>query len=107
MRLMESCQGPRGRTTQYQIRFQTGSFTDIENVNITACTVRKCSHAFNLSSNAPATYNNVSVAAVNLVGVGAARTCTSQTISELNFTRCNTGGIAIELYVVILRSAWF
>ena len=31
----------------------------------------------------PSSYDSVSVAAENLVGVGAARTCTTQPISEL------------------------
>ena len=36
-------------------------------------------------SNPPSSYDHVSVAAENIVGVGAARTCTAQTISELIF----------------------
>ena len=55
------------------------------NVNVTACTAGKCSHTFNLSSDSvPSSYDNVSVAAENVVGVGPARTCPTQTISELN-----------------------
>ena len=68
---------------------------DTENVSIAACTARKCSHTFNLSSNVPASYDSVSVAAVNVVGVGPARTCTMQTISELNFTNSDAGCIII------------
>ena len=55
-----------------------------KNVNLTACTARSCSHTFNLwSDSVPSSYNSVSVAAVNVVGVGAVRTCTTQTISKL------------------------
>ena len=56
------------------------------NVNLTACTARKCSHTFNLwSDSVPSSYDSVSVVAVNAVGVGAPRTCTAQSISELKF----------------------
>ena len=78
----ESCQG---RITHYQIRFQRGLFFDTKNVTITACTAGKCSHAVSIGSNGPANYDSVSVAAVNVVGVGDARLCTTQTIRELNF----------------------
>ena len=55
------------------------------NVNVTACTAGKCSHTFNLSSDSvPSSYDSVSVTAENVVGVGAARTCPTQPISELN-----------------------
>ena len=68
----------------YQITFQVGSFEMHKNVNPTACTARKCSHTFNLWSNSvPSSYDSVSVATVNVVGVGAARICTTQSISEL------------------------
>ena len=56
---------------------------DTENVNTARCTARRCSHTFEPSSNPPSSYESVSVAAENVVGVGAARTCTTQTISEL------------------------
>ena len=84
-----ACQGPRGRITQYQIRFQVGSTVlTAVNVNISACTTEKCSNTFNLSNvpsaRIPSSYDSVSVAAINAVGVGAARTCTSQSISKLN-----------------------
>ena len=80
----EACPGPSGNITQHQIRFQTGSVVNTENVNIAECTARKCSHTFEPSSNPPLSYDRVSVAAENVVGVGAARTCTTHTISELN-----------------------
>ena len=55
------------------------------NVNVTACTAGKCSHTFNLSSDSvPSRFDSVSVAAENVVGVGPARTCPTQPISELN-----------------------
>jgi len=67
---------------QYRISFQTGSTVATENVNIASCTAGRCSHTFELPSNPPSSYDSVSVAAENVVGVGAARTCTTQTISE-------------------------
>jgi len=86
----EACRGPRGHTTLYQIRFQIGSFTETEIVNSSACGAERCSHTFNLlnvlSDSVPSSYDSVSVAAENVVGVGPARTCTTQTISELNST---------------------
>ena len=57
----------------------------MENVNITSCTAGRCSHTFVPPSNPPSSYDNVSVAAKNVVGVGAARACTTQTISEFKF----------------------
>ena len=80
----ETCQRPRGDITQYQISFQTGSLVVIENVNLAECTAGRCSHTFEPPSNRPSSYDSVSVAAKNVVGVGAARTCTTQPISELN-----------------------
>ena len=79
----EACQGPRGNITQYQISFQTGSTVTTENVNIPRCTAGRYSHTFEPPSNPPSSYDNVSVTAENVVGVGAARTCTAQPISEL------------------------
>ena len=80
---MDPCPGLSGGITQYQIRFQTGSVVVIETVNIASCTVGRCNHTLEPSSNPPSSYDSVSVAAENVVGVGAARTCTAQTISEL------------------------
>ena len=76
----EACPGPNGDITQYQISFQTGSF---ETVNTARCTAGRCSFAFRPPLNPPSSYDNVSVAAENVVGVGAAQKCTTQTISEL------------------------
>ena len=80
----EACPGISGNTTQYQIRFQVGSVVATENVNIDSCTAGRCSHTFEPPLNPPSSYDSVSVAAENVVGVGAARPCTAQTISELN-----------------------
>ena len=80
---MNPCPGVVGNITQYQISFQTGSVVATENVNIAECTAGRCSYIFEPSSNLPSSYDSVSVAAENVVGVGAARTCTAQTISEL------------------------
>ena len=81
---MDPCPDVSGNITQYQIRFQTVSVVIIETVNIARCTAGKCSHTFKIPSNPPSSYDSVSVAAENVVGVGAAKTCTTQTISELN-----------------------
>ena len=72
-----TCPGPSRNITQYQITFQT-----TENVNIDRCIDGRCSHTFEPPSNPPSSYDSVSVTAVNVVGVGAARNCTSQPISE-------------------------
>ena len=79
--LQETCPGD---ITQYQISFQTGSRVTTENVNIARCTAGRCSHTFEPPSNPPSSYDSVSVAAENVVGVGGARTCATQNISELN-----------------------
>ena len=79
---MEACQGPRGVITQYQTRFQSGSVVHTGNVNIASCTAWRCSHTFQQASDLPSSYDIVSVAAENVVGFGAARTCTAQPISE-------------------------
>ena len=80
----ETCQGPSGNIRLYQLTFQTGSVVDTENVNIARCTAGRCSHTFEPPSNPPSSYDSVLVAAENVVGVGAARTCTTQPISELS-----------------------
>ena len=94
---MDPCSGVSGAITQYQISFQTvaigsvnsGSVVATENVNIARCTAGRCSHTFESPSNPPSSYDNVSVAAENVAGVGAARTCTTQTISELTLSSMN------------------
>ena len=80
----ETCPGQKGNITQYQISFQTGSLVNTENVNNTRCTAGQCSHTFQPPSNPPSSYDSVSVAAESVVGVGAARLCTAQPISESN-----------------------
>ena len=77
---MDTCPGPNITHYLVQISFQNGPVTD--NVNITECTAERCSHTFKLPSNPPSSYDRVSVAAENMMGVGDARTCTAQTISE-------------------------
>ena len=84
--IIDSCPGLNGDITHYQISFQTVSTVATENVNIAKCTGGRCSHTFEPPSNPPSSYDSVSVAAENVVGVGAARTCTTQTISELQVT---------------------
>ena len=78
----ETCPGQTGEITQYQISFQTGSLVATENVNIVRCIGGRCSYTFVPPSNPPSSYDSVSVAAENMVGMGATRTCTTQPISE-------------------------
>ena len=78
----ETCQRSRGDIIQYKISFETGSIVATESVSSVRCTDGRCSHTFELPSNPPSSYDSVSVAAENVVGVGAARMCTTQTISE-------------------------
>ena len=80
---MDLCPDITGNITHYQISFQAGSVVATEYVNIARCTAGRCSHTFEPPSNPPSTYDSVSVAAENVVGVGAVRGCTTQTISEL------------------------
>ena len=81
----EACPGPAGDITQYQISFQSGSVVVTENVNLAECTAGRCSYTFEIPSNPPSSYVSVTVAAENVVGVGPARTCTSQPISEFYY----------------------
>ena len=81
----EACPGPTGNITQYQISFQTGSVVATEIVNIARCTAGRCSHTFEPPSNPPSSYDSVSVAAENVVGVGAERKLTTQPICKLKF----------------------
>ena len=78
----EMCLLPRTNITRYLIRFQNSSSVNAVNVSISECTAGRCSHTFEPPSDPPSSYDSVSVAAVNVVGVGAARTCTTQSISE-------------------------
>ena len=77
----ETCPGPSGNVTHYQINFQTGAF--VKNLAIYVCKGGKCSHTFEPPSNPPSSYYKVSVAAENVVGVGAVKLCSTQIISEL------------------------
>ena len=79
---VDPCPGVTGDITQYLISFQTGSSVDTENVNIAECTAGRCSHSFVPPSNPPSSYYNVSAAAENVVGIGALRRCTIQTICK-------------------------
>lgn len=59
-----------------------------ENVNIAMCTAGRCSHSYELTSNllngsVISSIETVSVAAENVVGLGATRTCVAHPISEL------------------------
>ena len=78
----EGCAGPSVDINQYKITFQSGSNVSTETMDIARCTAGRCSHTFELPLDPPSSYDSVSVAAENVVEVGAARTCTTQTISE-------------------------
>ena len=81
----EACPGPTGNITQYQISFQSWSSVTTESVNIGRCAAGRCSHTFEPPSNPPSSYESVSVAAENVVGIGAARKLTTQPICKLKF----------------------
>jgi len=76
-----------GDIIEYQVSFQTGTFVNSESVNIVSCAAGRCSHSFDatynlLNGSLSVSIDNVSVVAENVVGVGAARKCTAQPISE-------------------------
>ena len=100
---MDPCPGISGDITRYLISFQAGSF---ENVNITDCTAGRCSHTFEPPSNPPSSYDNVSVAAENVVGVGAPRTCTTQSISELTL-KCFSYTVSGNSYCLAANEFFF
>ena len=86
--LRNPCLGISGNITQYQISFQAENVAITETVSVSECMDGRCnlhivpaSHLLNGS--VPLRYSRLIVAAENVVGVGAARTCTTQTISEL------------------------
>ena len=79
---VEACPRSSGVIIQYQIIFTSGSIVVAKSVSPSKCTAGVCGYNFKPASNG-SVYDNVSVAAENVVGVGAARTCTTQTISEL------------------------
>ena len=78
----------------------------IENVNIARCTAERCSYTFEPPSNPPSTYDSLSVAAENVVGVGAARTCTAQPISELLILCMGiyTNSLVEKFYIAVGRT---
>ena len=86
--LRNPCPGVSGNITQYQISFQAENVIITEMVTVSECMDGRCnlhivpdSHLLNGS--VPLHYSRLAVAAENVVGVGAARTCTTQPISEL------------------------
>ena len=79
---VDPCPDIIGDITHYQISFQAESSPTTENVNIAECTAERCSHTFEPPSNPPSSYDSVSVVAENVVGKGAARNCTAQSICE-------------------------
>ena len=98
---MDTCPGPNITHYLIQLSFQNGSVT--ENVNIARCTAGRCSHTFEPPTNPPSSYDRVSVAAENVVGVGAARTCTTQTISQsYNYTSLTVITISKQVHVLLI-----
>ena len=79
---VDPCPGVSGDIMQYQINFQTGSSVVTENVNIAECTNGKCSHTFMPHSNLSTSYDSVLAAAENVLGIGAVRACTTQSICK-------------------------
>ena len=82
------CLGISGNITQYQISFLAEDVTIIETVTVSECMDGRCNlhivpASRPLNGSVPLSYRSLAVAAENVVGVGAARTCTAQTISEL------------------------
>ena len=75
---MDPCPGISGVIKLYKMDYQT----NIVNINVSMCMNGRCSHTFEPPSNPPSSYDSVSVAAENVVGVGAAKNCTTQPISE-------------------------
>ena len=70
-----------------------------ENVNIARCIAGRCSHTFELPSNPPSSYDSVSVAAENVVGVGAERKLTTQPICMLKFAMFHFENTSIPVFV--------
>ena len=75
-----------------------------QNVNIARCTAGRCSHTFQPPSNPPSSYDSVSVAAENVVGVGAKRNLITQPICKLkfamfNFENTETTYVSIPVFV--------
>ena len=63
----------------------------------------ECSHTYEAASNS-SVYDSVSVAAENVVGVGAARTCAAQPISE--FVDNQYSVILFHLFVLLFHNHW-
>ena len=99
----EACPGPSGNVTHYHIGFQTGSF--VKNIAVYECKGGKCSHTFKPPSTPPSSYDKVSVAAENVMGVGAVKLCSTQIISEfvslIIFSYCKAN-ILIKLKIMYL-----
>ena len=76
---MDPCPGISGVIKWYKINYQN----TVVNMSASMCMNGRCSHTFEPPSNPPSGYDSVSVATENVVGVGVARKCTTQTISEL------------------------
>ena len=106
---MDPCSGISGNITHYKMKFhsQPQSFVATERVNISRCAAGWCSHFFKpnfLNGNVPSSYDNVSVAAGNVVGTGLTRNCTAQAISELQINSVGNG--CFNLSLPCMRSHW-
>ena len=87
---MDPCTIPGRDIIRYKVNLQTESIVDTESIYVASCTDRRCGHTFQLPSTSengsfPLSYDSVSVAAENMAGVGAVRSCSEQTISELSY----------------------
>ena len=101
-----TCPVTSGNVTQYRISFQSGSVVYMQSVSLARCTAGRCSHTFDPPSNPPSSYDSVSVAAENVVGVGAARTCTAQGISEFNFIIVYVSSALLASTILFHLGSW-
>ena len=88
----EACPGPSGDITQYQISFHTGTVVYTQSMDPSECIAEICGYTYRPASNLlngsiPSNYDTVAVVAVNMVGVGAGKTCTEHSFSKLS-TAC-------------------
>ena len=93
---MDPCPGISGVIKWYKIDYQA----IIVNMDVSMCMNGRCSHTFEPPSNPPPSYYSVSVAAENVVGVGAARNCTAQTVSELLLKIIHCVQILLLLHII-------
>ena len=101
-----TCPVTSGHVTQYRISFQSGSVVYMQSVSLARCTAGRCKHTFEPPSNPPSSYDSVSVVAENVMGVGAARTCTAQGISEFNFIIVYVSSALLASTILFHLGSW-